>query len=231
MLHYIDKLWPIVSAIGVGGFAVLRFWLTHRAKKEAIEELRMEVDKEIREQMKKETVVPQSPVSGNHIIQSVMAIKRVHNILNYTVANTDAIRAIVIKAHNGGKIPTLTEKMYVTIMHESIDKNIEQIATRFQAQEIDSAYFDLLIEIIQKKKLSKKSVDLQQGCMLHDLYTRTGVTFSKIYEIYYNPKQYVFLSVQFKKEQDVTPKERDIIRSAAMEIRNIFRDEAKSFNQ
>lgn len=231
MIQYIEKLWPIVSAIGVGSFAVLKFWLTYRAKKELREELMMEVDKEVRDQMKKETLVPASPITCHHIIQSVMSFKRVHNILNYTVANTDAIRALVIKAHNGGKIPTLTEKMFVTIMHESVDKNIEQVSQKYQAQEIDGSYFDLLIEIIQKKKLAKKTSELQAGCMLHDLYSRTGISYTKLYEIYYTPKQYVYLSVNFKKEGDVTSKERDILRSAAMELRNIFIDEAKSFNQ
>lgn len=227
IINLLERIWPFISAIAVGAFAVIRLWLAHRAKSEAVAELKIEVDKEIREHLKEINGVVDSPVHGPHIISSAVDTQKVYNVLNYIVSNTDAVRAIIFKAHNGGKIPNLNEKMYFSVMHEVYAKGNEPAAKKFQAQEVDQCYYNLLVELIQNKKISKSTSELMPGSLLQDHYLVAGVSYSKFYEIYYNQKTYVYLSVNFKKSEDFTSRERDVIRTSAMEIRNIYKNEFK----
>lgn len=205
MLEILEAIWPmIVVAVG-GGWGAFKWLISRKDQKSNDEELEQIADL-------KATIQK---------ITRDMSLLYFH--MNQIINRTDAVKVIILKAHNGGGTPRIGANLYSTVLNEISESTEVPIMDRWQKQPLNEGYIAMLVNLFALKTTTLVADEMKPG-PLKDVYTTQGFTFSKVLEIAATDTEYFYMSIIFRKPVDeLTAVERDEIRAHHLAIQQIFR--------
>jgi hypothetical protein len=151
----------------------------------------------------------------------IEATAKVYHTLNDLVARTGASRAIILRAENGGGIPTPGRSLYTTIIQEAYSSRSNSIRDSWHRRRADGPYVDLLRQIIQHGEVAIR-LDAMDVGELRDLYEANDVKRSQVHMLGSNGHFMAYLSVNFKEDAELTAKQRVAIADAASYLRAVL---------
>ena len=211
-----EQIFKIMTPILAGAFGVVKLWVHFKYKYSKPKTTKTEIPDDNRH--------PLLPVAEiKSIIQKVTS--DIANILYYmddVLLNTDAIKVLLMKCHNGGEVPSISGPLYATVLYEVKKPNEPSTAGRWQCQPLDDAYIKMLISLFKEKKIVNETDKMVDG-ILKDTYMADGVSFAKVLEVFTTKGKYFYLSILFRKPvTDLRPEERDEIRNCVNKIKQTY---------
>lgn len=151
------------------------------------------------------------------VIEGKLAINRA---LWKVESGTRARRALVYKGHDGGK-PQIDRPFYSSVAEEAHDPLLLPMSLQWQSQKLDFAYLEVLIQVYQSDEVRLVTSELRQG-ILKDSYEVMGTQMSLMYRIHETSQEFLYYAITFPEVVDLTPVERDIIRTSVSELRLLY---------
>lgn len=204
----LEKIVGILTILGGGVFTFIQWVYPRFFKKEN----------------SKPDLCKHDPKKFDHIIEKVLAdVSNILFIMDQIVKKTDAVKVVLLKAHNGGGTPKIGNELNSTVLYEVSNDDEYPVFRAWRQQKLDKNYIRMLMNLIIDKTLNIVTEELPNSA-LKDIYLSHGIVFSKVIEIYRTPERYFYMSVVFKKGvEDLDPEERDYIRQAVSDIQAIYR--------
>lgn len=151
------------------------------------------------------------------------------NILDNIVRSfPECSGALLLQATNGGSIPRMDKPIYSSILLSSnrdIDDGNKII---WEKQIIDESYRTILLDIIQKDKITIYTEQLPKRSLLYDVYTTRNVVMSKVYKIQIidnkEDQRIIYLSVLFNRPVSIDNSFRNNIRPFINKIRLLYKE-------
>lgn len=221
MIDSLEHIFKILAPVGAGSFALLKLWLHLKFKYS-----KSDTTKTIIPDKERHEYLPDAEIKS--IIQRVTAdIANILYCMDDVLLNTDAVKVVLLKCHNGGDVPSISGPLYATVLYEVKKPNEPSTAGRWQCQPLDDAYIKMLISLFKEKKIVNETDKMVDG-ILKDTYMADGVSFAKVLEVFTTKGKYFYLSVLFKKQYaEVRAEERDAIRVCVNKIKNTYERNAK----
>lgn len=148
-------------------------------------------------------------------------IHEVYHTLNVILRETAANRVVILRAENGGDIPTVGKDLYSSIVYEAFDRELGSVKNRWQRQPLDEEYVRMLLEVAQKNHISIRTAKLK-ACPLKDLYEANQVSAAEIYKVKAKEGAFYYLALHFKNEEDISPAFRDLLRYSVNELNQLI---------
>lgn len=188
----------IITALGLGGALtkLTDYWIQRRKKKD---------DEEI-------------------VFTKIFeAVHDIYYTLLVMLRKSVCHRILILKTTNGGGRPTLTGKLYGSVIYEAFETPLTSNKNNWQNQLLDNSYLELLFEMNKSGFLNVKTEELPEG-ILKDVYTNDGIVQSWIFKITERENEYIYLSANFIKETKYNSRNRELFRTGLNKLRNIFNE-------
>ena len=154
----------------------------------------------------------------------IKSSKKIFTLLNEITTRTSVSRALVLAAHDGGKIPSVFSPVYSTVLFEAND-DLPTMTERWHKQRVDESYINIINKILEKDVFQIFVEDMDSG-ILRDLYKAEGIDHSTVYYLTYSTEKesVLYLVLNYRDGNGLTHKEKNIIRSCVTDITNILED-------
>lgn len=147
----------------------------------------------------------------------------IYDILNKVRAKVKSPRALILFTENSGGLPTLGSQLYVSIIYESTDSEMESIKDDIQHLLTDEAYDNMLSTLVEQGEFGSNTKDLECG-MLKSYYESSDVAQTYIVPILQTETKFYYMSVSWT-DESVNPSNLKIhIKSAANNIRQLLQN-------
>lgn len=131
-------------------------------------------------------------------------------------------RILILRAHNGGGLPSPDNNLYSSIIYESSSKEVGNVKDTWQRQRIDKTYANLLLEVYKNGKAVIVTEDHPES-ILKNVYTAQKVATGFVFKISTKHNRFMYLSIHFANQVDsLSPEEQDHIRIALNTLTDIF---------
>lgn len=154
------------------------------------------------------------------------AIHNVYYTLLTILRDTKAHRVVILKTTNGGGRPTLTGKLYSSVIYEAFENPLTSVKENWQKQELDPAYMELLFNMNKTGRIAVVTETMQKG-ILRDLYLAEGIKKSWVYKIYERENEYIYISLNFTEVELEEPALANIFRMGVSRLRKLFSEHNK----
>lgn len=151
-------------------------------------------------------------------------IHDVYHILNTVLSESCSKRVLLLRAENGGDVPALGKDIYSSIIYESFDHPLESIKDRWLQQKLDEHYLRMLMHVAQQGEYQVTTDHMRPG-VLKDLYESTGVKFARVFKVHSRPGAFFYLSCHLTEVEDMTARERDLLRVAVSQLAALFEED------
>lgn len=156
--------------------------------------------------------------------QVTASIERIYEVMQ-KVTQLDAVDAILImKFHNGGKLPAVDKSVFLTAMYEDADES--QFASKYLYQHIetDGGYMRTLHQLISEKEVNTSVDQLPKGIMKSN-WQSSGVQSGRLFWLHTNKERTMYVVIKSKMDLKslLGNKEDQIIRFAIQELKQIFK--------
>lgn len=128
-------------------------------------------------------------------------IHEVYHVLNMLLRETGCVRALVLRAENGGDVPIVGKDLYSSVVYEVYDRAFVSMKDRWQRRPLDEAYIDLLLEVAKRGKASVVTNELTP-CALKDLYVSIGIQGAVMIRLKAREGAFYYLSLNFDQPFD-----------------------------
>ena len=155
----------------------------------------------------------------------VPLVHEIYSILNDVMSKTKAFRVVIMKTENGGGRPQIGCELKSSVVYEVFDSGHKPIKLDWQKQVIDEQYSSMLSELIlsSERCIRVKTADMPDYSMLKIAYQATGVVQATMYELAERGKDYIYLSVIYGEETELTAEDIYSKRNAVNRLRSIFK--------
>lgn len=131
-------------------------------------------------------------------------------------------RILILRAHNGGGLPSPDNNLYSSIVYESSSKEVGNVKDTWQRQRIDKPYANLLLDVYKDGK-AKVVTEHYPESILKNVYTSQNISVGFVYKISTKHNRFMYMSIHFTTRIDIlTPQEQDYIRIALNTLTDIF---------
>lgn len=161
---------------------------------------------------------------SHDVVTAVAAQTEIYASMQQILAETDAQRCILLKAHNGGRVlENVATQLYVTIFAEIAVGGVESVQQDFQTRPLyDPKYLNLLRQTQAAKSVQIWLKDMEEDEMLHGVYTNAGIATSVVTEVWSSPGRYWYMSTSWGDDHEATSAERATIAAAANKMRGLL---------
>jgi len=119
-----------------------------------------------------------------------------YTMLNELLASVTADRVVLLRAENGGNIPTIGKELTSSIVYEVFSETSHAIRDSWQKQALDDAYVWMLKRVSTDGFIELMTDDMPDG-ILKNLYQRHGVVASHVWGVYSTEGAYYYLAIGF----------------------------------
>ncbi|MEC9048925.1 MAG: hypothetical protein VYA51_13015 [Planctomycetota bacterium] len=146
-------------------------------------------------------------------------------VLNALARELGAHQCLLLKAHNGGKIPHGGSTLKVTVVAEAEPPpGMARVRSEFQARPIDdSDYLRMLRDVDRQGFVLLKTEELKEGTMLGDEHRRAGIRSSWVMRVRAEPEQWYYLSCGSRHVMTPNAISRAVLRSTAAKLNHLCR--------
>lgn len=135
------------------------------------------------------------------IQRTVENSKKIYQLLNMLKADTDGVRACLLRAHNGGSTPKTGTPTYTTMAYETYDNDQSPIQQNWNARPVDEDYVNMLSQLLTESQLVVEINSLPDNSLLKGTYNLSHVCFSVVTLVKVTPASVFYLSLHFDTEQ------------------------------
>ena len=128
-------------------------------------------------------------------------IHEVYHILNMLLRETKCVRALILRAENGGEVPIVGKDLYSSVVYEVYDRAFDSIKARWQKRPLDEDYIDLLLEVSKEGKAVLITEEMAP-CALKDLYVSIGLHGSVVLKLKAREGAFYYLALNFDQPFD-----------------------------
>lgn len=158
----------------------------------------------------------------NAVGKYIDLIKDIYHYLEIARKDLGCVRALILKAENGGGVPKPGHQIYSSILWESTDSKTPSIRKSWQRQPVDEEYTKMLADLYQNKSVHILTKQMQDS-QLKNVYLSSDIVESQIYHIYHDEGKFVYLSLNYNEDIDTeSPKHKDIERQIIVRLKEIF---------
>lgn len=160
--------------------------------------------------------------------QAITSYTKLYDRLKNLAVELKADRVVLLRASNGGSLPSLTTPMYSWVHAEEGRPHKAALQPTWDGQRLDKEYIYLLNRIFSTYKSEGKNTGEilvtkdMPDCILKDTYLIDGVASAKIMPIFISSRALWYLSISFSTIIESTPESREILRLNILAIRNLF---------
>ena len=148
-----------------------------------------------------------------------------YTLLNELLAGVTAERVLLMRAENGGNIPTIGKELTSSIVYEVFSDGGHAIRENWQKQALDDAYVWMLKRVSTDGYVEVLTSDLPEG-IFKTFQKRHGVYAAHVWGVYSTEGAYYYLSIGFKSIDHVPstsdPAYRDQVRLTIGKIGGLF---------
>jgi hypothetical protein len=148
-----------------------------------------------------------------------------YTLLNELLAGVTAERVLLMRAENGGNIPTIGKELTSSIVYEVFSDGGHAIRENWQKQALDDAYVWMLKRVSTDGHVELLTSDLPEG-IFKTFQKRHGVCAAHVWGVYSTEGAYYYLSIAFKSIDHVPsvsdPSYRDQVRVTIGKIGGLF---------
>jgi hypothetical protein len=133
-------------------------------------------------------------------------------------------RVLLLKAHNGGGIPTPDTNVYSSVIYESTSVKNENLKRSWQNQLIDKDYANLLLDIYKNNRVKLITTSIEDS-ILKSVYEAHDIQAAYVYNISTKFKRFIYLALHFTNDHsdsELTARQEDAIRIAKTQLIKIF---------
>lgn len=116
----------------------------------------------------------------------MQAVLRASSRINAEISRvrevTGADQVLVLRAHNGGKIPRVGARLKSSVTHESWGPNRDSIMDTWQSQPLDASYVDMLVEVAEHGHITNVTEDMPPS-VLRDAYQAMRIVRSRVVDL------------------------------------------------
>lgn len=139
------------------------------------------------------------------------------------VNNTPANRALILMLSNGGRLISLHNRKYITILDEVRDSSVQAVMPDYEKFPADGAYLRMFRQLLEDKEIVGATRELMPG-MLRDAYEQQGVTHYALYYIGFRKGRHYYGSVTTTEGHPlINPAVYNELRILFNNVRGIFR--------
>ncbi len=153
---------------------------------------------------------------------ALSGFSRVFDALNRMRSQSRFERVILIRAHNGGKLPQADRPMFSTVHAESYGERLGPAMKHWQSQLLDEEYVQMLFRLSQRKFVHIV-VEEMAPCELRDLYAAHGVKWARVVYVHGNDGELWYLSLNAVDDFQASVEELNLIRETCNTIAEIVR--------
>jgi len=162
---------------------------------------------------------------------------KIQDIIEEVMREIGAARIMIVKVENGGGVPQLGAVQTMTVLNESINRAytppaglVTPIKQDIQAYTIDRDYQKLLLKVMENNGMWIYTPDDLKYSVFGKLYASQGIQKSLILHLTNLPALgndptkgfFIFMSVQFTSDVELTPKIESEYAIAQEKIKNIY---------
>ena len=133
----------------------------------------------------------------------------IYESLNTIVASTEAKRAVVLTATNGGKIMRTDTDMYGSILYEIWEVGVSSRKSDWSKVRLGHGYISILTKLIQEKEFILETDDIKD-LRLRNVYEADNIHHTFLLELTFDDEKYIYLSIAFQKS-DIKLKPQDYV--------------------
>lgn len=159
----------------------------------------------------------------NRYKEAVIKIADLYDVFNRVIDETATNQILILKGSNGGSRPTIGSNLYVSVLHESSTKGVDQIKPLYQNIHTDDSYIKLLQSIIEKREIQVNTTDFPENSFLRLSFEKEGLQSAYFFEIKGTGNNYFFGS--FSTQGEFTQGDKLAFKLAIDRIRKIFQYE------
>ena len=136
---------------------------------------------------------------------------------------------IIFCGQNGGGLPKLGYPYTIRGDYAWSRNDLEDIYNRYNFKlKIDSTYYEMLADVIEKKCIINKTSEMDDGSVLKAMYIAEGVVCSAIYFLHINTEDNIFYYVSIASYKgEFTKNQLSLIEPAVQRLRSMY-NEAES---
>lgn len=159
------------------------------------------------------------------VVAAVAAQTEIYGALQSVIADTGADRAILIKAHNGGKIvEQVGTQIYITIFAEIAFGKVRPVQQDFQVRPVhDFRYMNLIRQVSVAKSVQVWTRDMAEDEMLRGVYEGAGIETAVVTEVLSKTGAYWYMSCAWNWPKDVTASDRASMAAGAGKIGGLLK--------
>jgi hypothetical protein len=158
-------------------------------------------------------------------VHGLTHMAEVYRAMERVVTVTPAERFVIFKGSNGGGVPRPGQPFYASAVHEKHkDDKHERLIEKYKRIEVDSAYVQMLLEVIATGK-KELEVDKMERGLLRSIYRSEGVQYSECYFLGKTEKEvyYCTIATTQEKQRFAGDGDRVEINLAISSIREVFK--------
>lgn len=153
-------------------------------------------------------------IAANRRVRQVKVLKGLASELG-------AQRALLIKCHNGGKVPNGGTPLFLTVLADTHAQSVAPIAGEYQQRPlVDPSYLELLSRLDAAEMILQPTEDLPVASMLRDEYEREGLLSAWICVVHRSDStgSLFYLSASSKRVMHSDAASRAAVRAAAARL-------------
>lgn len=160
------------------------------------------------------------------IIKELKRRAMIGPIIKRMVYDSDAERAAVCVAKNGGMQPNPSCQLYSSVCPNEWDyrEGAGDMSGEWENQPLTAWYMNGLVELHKRGTYSIFTKEIPEGEPLRYVFEANGVKRVRLYDIYATDGAYYYLPVHFKSEDKLNARQENALRVGVMGIRNAYRN-------
>ncbi|PHN06170.1 hypothetical protein [Flavilitoribacter nigricans] len=104
----------------------------------------------------------------------------IEQLLEEALSSTNADRVLLLRTTNGGGPIKPGKPIYIEVYREKHTYAVRSVKADFQGVEMDTAYAEMIQQLIREQKISYRTEEMSKGNILHDTYLADRIQESKI---------------------------------------------------
>ena len=168
-------------------------------------------------------------VNEQATIRVIREVAQLYSCMQRAVNNTPANRALILMLSNGGRLLSLHDRKYITVLDEVRDGSVQAVMQDYEKFPADAGYLRMINRLIDEKEVTGATRELAPG-MLRDAYEQLGVTHFVLYYIGFRAGRHYYGSVTTTEGVPlINPATYNELRILFNNVRGIFRRRKISF--
>jgi|SRR3990167_2795148 len=158
----------------------------------------------------------------NAMIKYIDLTKEIYKTIEEFRQTLICKRVSVFKTENGGGIPQPGHLLYSSVLWESNNDYTNSLKERWQRQEIDLQYAEILSTLYTESICSITTKHLKKSSLLYNLYQYDNIEKSDFLFLFRNEKCFIYLVLDYGQEYDDNKDTKEIIRQYRLKLKGIL---------